>query len=175
MRAAEVEVVRGGVDGEDGRSLDRSAGRLVEEAPVDLQGPDEGADRDAAEAHRREQDARRDRGAAAGRVRRHCAVACRDPTPGATDRARRRIAVKLVLLLLLLALAVAAPAFAKDVCLVDDDDRHYRFENLKLPKKAGKVLPIVGSIRTVPSGVDALASGPFAGARCRRSASRTRG
>ena len=67
------------------------------------------------------------------------------------------------LTVLLLALTVAAPALAKDVCLTDADSRDYRFEKLKLPKKQGKVVPVLGAVRTVPAEVDAFSWGPVHG------------
>jgi hypothetical protein len=67
------------------------------------------------------------------------------------------------LVLLLIALAVAAPAVAKDVCLTDAEGRDYRFEKLKLPKKAGKMTTVLGAVRTIPAQVDAFSWGPFHG------------
>lgn len=67
------------------------------------------------------------------------------------------------LLPLLIALVVAAPALAKDVCLTDAQGRDYRFEKLKLPKKAGKMTTVLGAVRTIPAQVDAFSWGPFHG------------
>jgi hypothetical protein len=64
---------------------------------------------------------------------------------------------------LLIALLVTAPAFAKDVCVTDAAGRDYRFENLKLPKKAGKMTTVIGAVRTIPAQVDAFSWGPFHG------------
>jgi hypothetical protein len=63
------------------------------------------------------------------------------------------------------AIAAAAPsaASAKDACVSDEDGRNYRFESPKLPKKAGKVTPILGSARLVPAIVDAFSFGPIYG------------
>ena len=67
------------------------------------------------------------------------------------------------LLALMIALFFAAPAAAKDVCLTDADGRDYRFEKLKLPKKAGKMTTVLGAVRTAPQMVDAFSWGPFHG------------
>jgi hypothetical protein len=63
------------------------------------------------------------------------------------------------------AIAAASPsaASAKDVCVSDADGRDYRFENPKLPKKAGKVTAILGAARLAPSIVDAFSFGPIYG------------
>lgn len=62
-----------------------------------------------------------------------------------------------------LALGLALPAQAADICVTDQVGREYRFENPKLPKKPGKVFPLVGSVRTVPQEVDAFSWGPVHG------------
>src|SRR5262245_19615709 len=61
------------------------------------------------------------------------------------------------------ALGFATSAAAKDVCVSDGSGREYRFENPKLPKKAGKVTAILGAARLVPAMVDAFSFGPIAG------------
>lgn len=63
------------------------------------------------------------------------------------------------------AIAAASPsaASAKDVCVSDGEGRDYRFERPKLPKKDGKVAPILGAARLVPQMVDAFSFGPVSG------------
>jgi len=57
---------------------------------------------------------------------------------------------------LLLTLAFATAASAADVCFYDSTNQTlYRFENLKVPKKAGDVVPVVGQAFTATS-VNAL-------------------
>jgi hypothetical protein len=63
----------------------------------------------------------------------------------------------------LLVAALPFAASAKDVCVNDADGRDYRFENPKLPKKPGKVTPILGAARLAPSVVDAFSFGPIYG------------
>jgi hypothetical protein len=62
-----------------------------------------------------------------------------------------------------LAVGLASAANAKDVCATDGDGREYRFENPKLPKKPGKVAPILGAARLVPQAVDPFSYGPIQG------------
>lgn len=62
-----------------------------------------------------------------------------------------------------LALGLGLPAHAADICVVDQSGREYRFESPKIPKKPGKVFPLVGSVRTVPQEVDAFSWGPVQG------------
>jgi hypothetical protein len=57
----------------------------------------------------------------------------------------------------------ALSARAADICVTDQSGREYRFEKPKLPKKPGKVFPLVGSVRTVPQIVDAFSWGPVQG------------
>lgn len=62
-----------------------------------------------------------------------------------------------------LAFGLALPARAADICVTDQSGREYRFEKPKFPKKPGKVVPLLGSVRTVPQEVDAFAWGPVQG------------
>jgi hypothetical protein len=62
-----------------------------------------------------------------------------------------------------LASTLASTAHAKDVCVTDQTGREFRFENPKLPKKAGKVTAILGSARLVPATVDPFSFGPIHG------------
>jgi hypothetical protein len=61
------------------------------------------------------------------------------------------------------AFGLALSARAADICVTDQSGREYRFEKPKLPKKPGKVFPLVGSVRTVPQIVDAFSWGPVQG------------